>query len=411
MKKTLVWMLVLVLLFGMTTVSAYAEAATEVTLWTLFTGDDGVTLQKIVDDFNASQTAVHLNHEAIDRQTLYQKLALSMSDEASLPDFFVTYSYDVPYFAKLDYIQPMDETLAAYGDFDFGFDKYHDACAQLNTFNGKRYCVSLDFPTWGMYANMNLVNQYCPEVLEDDVVTWDEIKAVGDKLKTDGVSDIKVMVSSWARNDMLASYLDWAGTYANEEGTELSLNKEAAAEMLKVWNDCYNAGYLQQEGDDAGTLFATEEAIFFTGGTWNMTAINQYGFDFRFIAGPQKDTEGAPVLFGASHAFMMPKKNESAETQKGVSAFIHYFYEHSIDWASAGSIVASKATAASDEYQAMAQAFVSNNYSISLPPYTYSQLLFDVCDSLGYEAIFGHITPEDYAETWEKQTIEKVNAQ
>ena len=106
-----------------------------------------------------------------------------MTDEASLPAVFVTYSYDVPYFVQLDYIQPMEDTLAAYPDFDFAIEKYHDACATLNYYDGVRYCVSLDFPTWGMYVNTALAEQYCPDVLADNILTWDEIMSVGASLK------------------------------------------------------------------------------------------------------------------------------------------------------------------------------------------------------------------------------------
>ena len=167
----------------------------------------------------------------------------------------------------------MDETLASLGDFDFAIDKYHDACAALNYYDGKRYCVSLDFPTWGMYVNDALAEQYCPEVLEDGIVTWDEIRAVGERLKEQGVEDVAVLSASWARNDLLASYLDLAGTYASEDGTTLALDKDAVASMIDLWKGCYDAGYLWQEGDDASTLFALEETIFYTGGTWNMSAV------------------------------------------------------------------------------------------------------------------------------------------
>jgi multiple sugar transport system substrate-binding protein len=410
MKKFFALILALALLASFAG-AAMAEQPISVELWTLFTGDDGVTMTAIVDAFNASQDKVQLTHVAIDRENLYTKLALAINDEAALPELFVTYSYDVPYFVNLGYIQAMDDTLGSYEAFDFAIEKYHDACAELNYFDGQRYCVSLDFPTWGMYVNNALAEQYCPEVLEDDILTWDEIAAVGEKLAADGVEDVTVLAASWARNDLLNSYLELAGNYATEDGTTLALNQEAAAEMIKTWKESYDAGYLWEDGDDASTLFANEECIFFTGGTWNMNAINQFGFDFSFIAPPQFSAEGVTTLFGASHAFMMPTRSYTADESFAISAFMHYFYENSIDWAMAGSIVASKATAASDAYQALPQAFVSNNYGISNPNFTYAQILFDVLDSLGWESVYGRMSPEDFAETWAKQTQGKIDAQ
>lgn len=305
----------------------------------------------------------------------------------------------------------MDDMLAACETFDFAIDKYHDACATLNYYNGKRYCVSLDFPTWGMYVNLALAEQYCPDVLDDDIVTWDEIKAVGASLKEQGVEDISVLACGRPRNDLLNSYLDFAGTYASQDGTTLALDKEATVEMLGVWKECYDAGYLWEEGDDGATSFAVEEAIFYTGGTWNVNAINEYGFEYRFIAPPQKDADDDVTVFGASHAFMTPVRAYTQEEQEAITAFMHYFYEHSIDWAQAGSIVASKETAQSEAYQALPQAFVANAYSIANPDYTYAQILFDVVDGLGWEVLYGRMTPEEFAQAWEKQTLEKIEAQ
>lgn len=59
----------------------------------------------------------------------------------------------------------------------------------------------------------------------------------------------------------------------------------------------------------------------------------------------------------------------------------------------------------------MPQVFVSNNYSISNPNYTYAQTLFDIADSLGFESVYGRMSAEEFADSWEKQTLEIVNAQ
>ena len=410
MKKLLTLILTLAMLATLA-LPAMAEEPVAIEMWTLFTGDDGATMQEIVDNFNASQDRVTLTHVAVDRETLYTRLALAMTDEASLPEVFVTYSYDVPYFVQLDYIQPMEDTLAAYPDFDFAIEKYHDACATLNYYDGVRYCVSLDFPTWGMYVNTALAEQYCPDVLADNILTWDEIMSVGASLKEQGVEDVSVLASSWDRNDLLNSYLDVAGTYASEDGTTLALDKDAVVEVLNTWKDAFDAGYLWEEGEDAMTMFALEECIFVTGGTWNMTAVEEYGFDFSFIAPPQFSADDTPTLFGASHAFMLPNRSYTEDESYAVAAFMHYFYENSIDWAQAGSIVASKATAESEEYQALPQAFVANNYAISNPNFTYSQLLFDVLDNLDWEAVYGRMTPEEYADAWQTQAQERIDAQ
>lgn len=407
MKKWIAILLATLLLA--TSLSALAEK-TQVELWTLFTGDDGTVLQGIVDAYNASQDQVQVNHSAIDRETLYTKLALAIQTPESCPDLFVTYTYDIPYFVSKKMIQPMDDALAAYENFDFALDKYHGSAAAANTFDGKRYAVSLDFPTWGMYVNTALAEKYCPDEMADNILTFDEINAIGARLKEQGVTDVKVLASAWARNDLVNTYAELTKSWATDDGLELALDKDAAAKVIDLWKESYDAGYLWQEGDDTAALFAMEECIFYTGGTWNMTAVKGYGFDFSFIPAPQVNPENV-VVFGASHAFMLPAKEYAAEKTQAVDSFMAYFYEHSIDWANAGSIVASNAARESDEFQAMSQAYMSNNYNITDFSYIYDSIVLDVLMSFDWQPVYGQMTAQEFAQSWEKQVQERIAAQ
>lgn len=407
MKKVISWSLVVIMLLSF--VSALAEK-TELEMWTLFTGDDGTVLQGIVDEFNTSQDQVQINHSAIDRETLYTKLALAVQTKESAPDLFVTYTYDIPYFVSKNMIQPMDEILASYPDFDFALNKYHSSSTAANTFGGSRYAVSLDFPTWGMYVNTSLAAQYCPDEMTDKILTFDEIKAIGERLQQQGVTDVKVLVSAWARNDLANTYAELADSWATQDGQTLAINKDAAAKTIELWKECFDAGYLWQEGDDNAATFALEESIFYTGGTWNMTAVQGYGFDFEFIPAPQVDATNV-IAFGASHAFMLPEKEYSDAAKLGVDAFMAYFYNNSLDWAKAGSIVASNAARESAEFQAMPQAYLSNNYKVTDFSYVYASVVLDVLMSFDWQPVYGQMTPQQFAESWEKQVQERVAAQ
>lgn len=408
MKKIFAMMLAITML--LCCVGGAMAEKTSIEMWTLFTGDDGTAMQGIVDTFNQSQDAVALTHVAIDRETLYTKLALALESSDAIPDLFVTYTYDIPYFVSRNMIQPMDDALAQYADFDFALDKYHPAAAAANQFNGSRYAVSLDFPTWGLYVNTALAEQYCPEVIEDKIVTFDEINQVGAKLQELGVTDVTVLASGWARNDVINTYLELADGWGSEDGTELAINRDAAIKTIELWKAPYDAGYLWQEGDDGMGRFALEESIFLSGGTWNMSAVDGYGFDYSFIPAVQVDAAN-PVVFGASHAFMMPQQEYTAEEIQAMDAFMAYFYNHSIDWAKAGSIVASVDAQQSEEYQAMHQAYVSNNFNTIDDLYTYSSIVLDICHSLDWQPVYGQMTAEEFADTWIKQAEERIAAQ
>lgn len=402
--------LFLALLLVLACIPAMAEGPVEITMWTLFSGEDGSTMEKIVADFNASQSDVHLNHVIIDYTNLMAKLALAIGDDSSCPHLVVSYASDIAYLADAGRIQPLEETFATYPEFDFSLERYNPACAILNMYNDQRYAVTLDFPSEGMYVNTGLVEQYCPEVMEDNVVTWDEIKAVGAKLKADGVEDVKVLTAEWALNDMLQAYLLSADTWASEDAQELKLDRQAMIDGVNLWKECYEAGYLWEEGEDCAAMFAEEQSIFFTGGNWCMNAVREYGFDFKFIAAPQLSADKV-VLYGDAHSFMQPTRTCTDADRRAISQWIAYFYEHSLDWAQAGSLIAASEPRTTEAFEALPQAFVANTYEPYNPVYKYNSIFTGVVGAIDWQAVYGYMSPEDYVDAIEKQVSDSIAAQ
>ena len=391
--------------------AAFADEPVEITMWTLFSGEDGSTMNEIVANFNASQNEVKLNHIVIDYVNLMSKLALAVGDDAASPHMFVAYATDLAFMADAGRIQPMEDLFAAYPEFDFSLSRYNPACEALNVYNGQRYAVTLDFPSEGMYANMELVNEYCPEVLEDDVVTWDELMAVGAKLKADGVEDIAVLTAEWAMNDMIHSYLLYNTEWASADAQELQFDKEAMKKGMQLYKDAYDAGYLWDEGDDCVGRFAEGSAIFFTGGNWCMNAVKNYGFDFRFIAPPQLDAENV-MFYGDAHSFFKPTRSYTDAEKRALGMWMAYFYEHSLDWAQAGSLIAATEPRATAEFEALPQAFVANNYKPYSPMYKYNSILTTtVISGLDWQAVYGYLSADDYADAIVKQTLDIIAQQ
>lgn len=409
MKRIVTLFLALAILLSIT--AAFAESPTEIVLWTLFSGEDGSTMNEIVENFNSSQPDVHLTHIIIDYNNLMAKIALAVGDDSACPHLLVSYATDLAFLADSGRIIPFEETFEQYPEFDFALERYNPACQDLNMYNGKRYAVTLDFPSEGMYANMELVNQYCPEVLEDDVLTWDEIRSVGEKLLAEDVEDVRVLTSEWAMNSMVTAYLQYAKTWATEDALELDFDKEAMIKGVQLWKDCYEAGYLWDEGDDCTGLFADGQAIFYCGGNWCMNAVKNFGFEFRFLVSPQVDANNV-VLYGDAHSFMQPNRSYTDGERRGVAQWIAYFYDHSIDWAQAGSLIAATGPRETAEFAQLPQAFVANNYNPYSPMYKYNSIITTtVINGFDWQPVYGHISAEDYADAIVKQTLDSIAVQ
>ena len=93
MKKVLALVLALSMMLGMT--SALAETTIE--FWTVFTGDDGATLQGLINQFNEEHAGtIKVNHTAIAAADLYTKLPLAVQTGEGIPDLMIGHVERLP---------------------------------------------------------------------------------------------------------------------------------------------------------------------------------------------------------------------------------------------------------------------------------------------------------------------------
>lgn len=379
-------------------------AVVEVNFWSLFTGDDGVTMDGIVKQFNEEHPGIKVNHIAMEATTdLYVKLPMVAGDDKQAPDLSVVHNNYIPYLADKGAIQPIEGLAGGYENL--AEDRYNNA--DMAVYNGERYGVILDFPSAVLYGNKELIDQYCPEILEDNLVTWDEIYELGDRLKEAGVVEqIRPLVGSWARNDVLQTFITNGGTYS-EDGKTLAIDREALKKAQGEWKDLYDKGYFMEEDADALGMFAMGEAVFVTGGTWNLNVIKTYGLDYVMLPGVQYDTKDV-LTYAAAHTFVMPQRDYTDEKREAVGEFISWFEDHAMLWADAGSIIANKELAASEDYAKLPQAMVDKAGTRHwCPTFLYSSVCDAALNSYGFQAVYGHLTIDEYADA----VIAKIEAE
>ncbi len=407
MKKTMAVLLSLMMVFALA--GAVADGVTEVTIWSMYTGDDFKIIQGVVDSFNEANPDVHVNHIAMEAYTdLYIKMPLVAGDDSAAPHLCVIHSSSLPQFALQNVIEPMDEFLSAYGDFSESLYNSNEA----GKYDGVRYGIPFCAPTVVTYCNLDLANQYCPEIIEDGIITWDELYAAADRMVADGVTDVKLLGGSWGRNDMINTYEQCGGTYyAEGDATDtVTIDKEALLEAVNLWKGLYDKGMTQEDGDDVMGMFALEELIFATGGTWNLSAVQSYGLNFAMMPSIQKDASHT-YNWGAVECIVKPRRNMSEAEQTASLRFLEYLRENAIEWAKSGAIVMAKATAESEEFKAMPQSGATINGTETVAAFhVYSGAIIDVFNTLSFQAVYGNITPEEYVDAIQTMAQEAVNA-
>lgn len=405
MKKTL--SLILSILLVLTIVPfAFAESAVEVDFWTVFTGEDGVNMDQLVTDFNTANPGIKVNHMKMDASDLYTKAPLAVTSGEGVPDVAVIHAERIAQFVEDGLVMPFDDVLA---NGDFAADQYMSAGWDLGEINGSRYSLPLDVHSWVMYVNLDLLADYDLDtpVLEDGILTWDEVKAVSEKAIVDENTGLAL---TWNRPYLLSMYYQLGGELT-EDGNIATLNNEKFIKVLNDLQEMHDAGLTSVDGDDPfHGLFVAGMAVFCPEGIWMNNGLKEAPFNYAMTIFPQYDAENVK-FWASSHQFVEFKKETSPEKQAAIATFLQYVRDNSLLWAEAGQTVASLKLLEDPTYQDMKQAFLADYaQSMVVSDFINYGLTVDILDPMGWESVFGRMTAEEYVTALQQKVDEKIAA-
>ena len=359
MRKMLALLLALLMTLSLAPVALAQEALT-LEFWTIFTGDDGATIQALVNEFNEEHTGnITVNHTAIAADDLYTKLPLAVQTDSGIPDLIVIH---VERFPKLvDDSVLTDVEVLFEGDVDLA--NYPEAVLERTNFDGYQYGIPWDFNAPVLYVNLDLIAKYKLEgLLEDGYITFDEIKDAGAALKAAGdLETIRAINYYGGFNEFVARYDEFGGQLFDEEGN-LNIDPQIWADMLAGFRELYTLGYAIEREDSASTKFIGGELLFYEAGTWtNATLMHIEGLNYTAMHMPVYSPETALCRAG-SHTFAQPEnENRTEEADMAVSKFVDWMGAHSIRWAAeAGQVPLYKAVTEMEEFAKYPQTFLAD---------------------------------------------------
>ena len=387
MKKVLALVLALSMMLGMT--SALAETTIE--FWTVFTGDDGATLQGLINQFNEEHAGtIKVNHTAIAAADLYTKLPLAVQTGEGIPDLMIGHVERLPKLAGDGVLTDVEYLL------ENGVDaaNYPANVLERTNIDGYQYGIPWDFNAGVCYVNLDLLAKYGMEsVLDDQYVTFDEVKAVGEAIKTAGESDsVKAVNYYGGLNGYLPRYEELGGVLVDAEGN-LTIDPVIWGQMIAGMRELYTLGYSVAQEDDANAAFIGGKLVFYEAGTWtNATLQLMEGLNYTAVAMPCYSPETALCRSG-SHTWMQPdNEDRTEETDKAVAAFVDWMGAHSLAWATeAGQVPLYKAVTEMPEFQALPQTFLAEAFMsehIHVYTYYYWALLDSAISHVGKTAIY-----------------------
>ncbi|MBO0440144.1 extracellular solute-binding protein [Candidatus Enterococcus ikei] len=380
------------------------EDPNTIVFWNPLTGDDGAYMDNMVKAYNKTEPEFPV--KSVVTSDMYTKIYTVLNSKKDVPDLTLIHADRVPGFVKADMLEPMTDVLKEKKEIKA--ENYLPQAWSAGSVENIQYTVPLDIHSSAMYYNKDLLKKYGAEhFLDDDVVTFDEMMSLKGKLD-EGDYLVNNALLSWV---ILAEVINLNGDIQKDgqPAVDTPEMKQALESIKKI----VDAGLMTPNGEDGYLMFQSGNVLFSTDGTWTSTAHDEvdglnYGVTNIYAFSPDKFTNRA-----SSHMFSM-LKNEARtdEKEKGIAEFLEYVREHSIEWAKAGQIVASKEVVESPEFKDYKQSYFTSNPkeldSLHIFTYEYYPYIQEALDTYGLDIIYGETSIDEGLTTMQKFVEDKI---
>jgi multiple sugar transport system substrate-binding protein len=361
-----------------------------ITFWSVFTGGDGTAMQKIIDAYNATNPEYTVEHIMTEQGELYTKLPLVVNSQSGVPDLCIQHVDRLPSNAKSNMYLPLDNYISSNGKIKA--DQYVDSAWNMGAVDGSRYGIPLDLHSYVTYYNKDLVEKYCSNVLDDGMITFDEIAGFADQTAADGVYTYAI---TWPRYELLSWYYQLGGKLT-EDGKMPSFNNDLFQKVFRDFANAIAKKWCTQDGDQPNNLFAQGKLMFLPEGTWTLSTVEYTGINFGETYMITYDTNNM-LQWASSHQFVIPRNDKMTdEKANAIMDFIAFVGENCYEWADYGQIPASKAVLSDSRVNDLPQKFlIDNPDALVISDYIYYGAVVEALDTVAYEIPFGRVKPAD----------------
>lgn len=386
-----------------------AEENKEITFWNPFTGADGENMQQIIDEYNATEPEYPINNVSIAEADMYSRIPTVVNSGTGIPDLNVIHAERLVQFQESDLLQTFDEHLADYEGITA--DNYVSTAWDIGEIDGERYSVPLDIHTFALYYNPTLVEEYGPGVIDDNVVTYDEMREVAEAAAEDDVYSFGL---TWMWRAFYPTLTQMGGELS-EDGVNPTLDTQETRDVFQFYADLYEDGITNPEGTDPLQLFVNDELVFWPAGIWMQNELINSEVEYGMLHYPQmSDDENEAVNWASSHQFVMFNSDErSEEKTKGVMDFIDWIRDNSFEWAKAGQVPASLTLLNNEEYQTMPHAFFvetpERQESMRINDYKHYGYTTEWLNANFLDVIYGRIDVDEAAADFNKEVQDKID--
>lgn len=389
----------------------HADSNKQIVFWNPFTGPDGTSMQKLVNKYNKTNPEYKVKNVSLTEADMYSKIPTIVNSKKGIPDLQIVHVERIKDYVHNGLLDNYDPYLNQFPKIKKS--NYVPEAWNNGSYQGKRYGLPLDIHTTFMYYNKDLVKKYCPHALDDNIVTFKEIEAAGQKAKKDGVVSLGL---TWWKPNFLSLYGQLGGKLT-KNGKDPTLDNKTARKAIGIYDKLHKAGVTSTDGQDPMQLFLTNKEIFHPEGIWMNNQIKEGNIHYGVTNAPQISSDPDKMVnWSSSHQFVLLKQpNRSKAKTKAALKFINWVRTNSLTWAQAGQNPASLAITKNKEYRNMQQSFLitskTEQKSLKIFDYRYNGYLADYLDRYTYDPVFGKTSTAHYLKKMQNTVQDEVDEQ
>jgi len=370
---------ILCLVAGVFSASAYA--ATELTYWDFLGGGDGVRMKQIVEEFNKSQSDIHVTESTLTwGEPFYTKVHTGVVS-GQTPDVM---TYHLSHFAQgvqgKDLRPITNDELAQAG---LKLSDFQDSIIQRSLEISKKYGqsdqlfgVPLDIHTLVLYYNKTALQKAGLLGSDGKPTGTDSLEAFAKMLgEAKSKTHLLPIAESTNSADPASCWRVWYTLFRQQNGDFIKDNQLSFADVenqgaksLEAMANWTKEGYIPKNTTYASAvaLFSAGRSVFMINGNWEVPTLvdleksKKLTFEYGIQAFPK--LAGNSDTWADSHQLAIPNNQKNPPTPEKVAAalkFIAYVVKQQT-WAGGGHIPAYLPLQQSDSYKQMVP---NNEYS------------------------------------------------
>lgn len=360
--------------------------------WNNLVGDDGPAMQRIIDEYNATNPKYKVVFQPMNGNDLTTKIYSVMQTGDNIPDIIIGDQFQTAVLESQGLLNSMDE-----------WQSYAPELVEENflpqtwknvEIDGTAYGIPMYLFQMAVYYNKDLVNEYnLNYILDDGFVTIEEIQSLKGKIPEDKYGLVLGNLP-WAFMSLLYS----AGGTLDENMDDLTT--DVWRKPFEQLREAYEMGVIAPIDVDGEQAFGSGTAIFAQLGTWAQGNMSE-------TLGADKIAEANTLQYGTDNFsnflyqcnwMQLKDPKRSPERAAAAADFVQYVYENWMDWSDVGSISPAYRDLNNPEYQKLIQASFTNSEKereyIKTSNYLYGGYATSAWGTYG-DIVFGNVSVDE----------------